>query len=55
MQLASLIIASASLAVSATTLVVILVALKRGSNLVAEVAAQADGKVQALKNAVADL
>lgn len=55
MQLASLIVATTSLVVSATTLVVIVVGAKRAQAMVAEVSAQAEGKVNALKKALADI
>lgn len=55
MQLASLIIATASLAVSTTTLVVILVGAKRAQAMVAQATQTAEGKIQYLKDALADL
>jgi hypothetical protein len=55
MQLASLIVGSASLAVSATILVVILVGAKRARAMVTEATQTAESKIGALKKAVADL
>lgn len=55
MQTATLVLSGLSFIASATTLVIVVVALKRGNTMVAEVAAQADNKVQAFKQAIADL
>lgn len=50
-----LIVSSVSLAVSTTTLVVILVGAKRAQTLVTEATQTADSKLQGLKQAVANL
>lgn len=55
MQLASLIIASASLAVSTATLVVVFVGARRAQALVTEATQTAENLKQSFKDAVANL
>lgn len=55
MQTTNFIISCLSLAVSVTTLVVIVVGAKRANDMIAEVSIQAEEKVNLIKRTIADL